>query len=233
MFNVGVPFLDEDVAPGWWKEPNTAGVIEQEEVFQFPDLDVDSTLQGGSVDVGVDAEGGDGEAEMPVLVEDSSDDEGDDEVHEGGFDDWGEDDDAPVIPVREGVSLVNEDVNGGGNLSTEQPTPTEPRQSSRERRGVPPLRYIEMYLAAAVEEEVKQSPQSVQEALGGRHSEKWRAAMASEMDSLRENGVYELVDRPSGKKVVKSRWVLRVKKNELGEVEKYKARVVAKGFSQV
>jgi len=57
--------------------------------------------------------------------------------------------------------------------------------------------------------------------------------MKSEMDSLKENGVYEIVDRPLGKKVVKSKWVFRVKTNELGEVEKYKARVVAKGFSQV
>ena len=57
--------------------------------------------------------------------------------------------------------------------------------------------------------------------------------MNSEMASLRKNGVYELVDRPKGKKVVKSKWVFRVKTNEKGEVEKYKARVVAKGFSQV
>ena len=58
-------------------------------------------------------------------------------------------------------------------------------------------------------------------------------AVKSEMDSLRENGVYEIVDRPLGKKVFKSKWVFRVKTNELGEVEKYEARVVAKGFSQV
>ena len=45
--------------------------------------------------------------------------------------------------------------------------------------------------------------------------------------------MYELVDRPAGKKVVKSKWVLWVKVNESGEVEKYKARVVAKRFSQV
>ena len=57
--------------------------------------------------------------------------------------------------------------------------------------------------------------------------------MDSEMASLRENGVYELVDRPKGKKVVKSKWVFQVKTNEKGEVEKYKARVVAKGYSQV
>ena len=45
-------------------------------------------------------------------------------------------------------------------------------------------------------------------------------AMESEMGSLRENGVYEIVDRPVGKKVVKSKWVFRVKTNELGIDEK-------------
>ena len=37
---------------------------------------------------------------------------------------------------------------------------------------------------------------------------------------------------PKGKKVVKSKWVLRVKINKKGEVEEYKGRVVAKGYSQ-
>ena len=43
-------------------------------------------------------------------------------------------------------------------------------------------------------------------------------AMESEMNSLRENGVYELVDRPAGKKIVKSKWVLRVKTDAKGEI---------------
>ena len=95
------------------------------------------------------------------------------------------------------------------------------------------VRGCEMYLAAAIEEEVKQSPTIVDEALQRPHREKWKAAMESEMCSLRENGVYRFVDRPAGKKVVKSKWVLRVKTNELGEIDEYKARVVAKGFNQV
>ena len=57
--------------------------------------------------------------------------------------------------------------------------------------------------------------------------------MRSEMASLRENGVYKLVDKPKGKKVVKSKWVQRVKSDAEGRVEKCKARVVAKGYSQV
>ena len=95
------------------------------------------------------------------------------------------------------------------------------------------MRFHELYLAAAIEEEVKQSPATVQEALSGEHKAKWQVAMNSEMLSLQENGVYEIVDRPARKKVVKSKWVLRIKTNERGEIEKYKARVVAKGFSQV
>ena len=47
-------------------------------------------------------------------MEDSSDGEGYDEAHEGGFNDWGEDDDAPVIPVSEGFVSVDEDVVKGG-----------------------------------------------------------------------------------------------------------------------
>ena len=44
VFNVGVPFLDENVEPGWWKVPSGgSGVIEEEDEVQFPDLGVDNS----------------------------------------------------------------------------------------------------------------------------------------------------------------------------------------------
>ena len=57
--------------------------------------------------------------------------------------------------------------------------------------------------------------------------------MDSEMASLKDNNVYRVVDRRPGVKVVKCKWVFRVKKNANGEGDKYKGRVVAKGFGQV
>ena len=84
----------------------------------------------------------------------------------GGDDEWGPRDDAPVNPVHWGVS---ED---GGVDVEDAPQVNKPRHSNRERRGVPPLRFIEMYLASATEEEIKQSPKSVQKALQGQHGEK-------------------------------------------------------------
>ena len=45
--------------------------------------------------------------------------------------------------------------------------------------------------------------------------------------------MWELVELPDGRKPVGSRWVFKVKRNEHGEVERYKARLVAQGFTQV
>jgi hypothetical protein len=49
-----------------------------------------------------------------------------------------------------------------------------------------------------------------------------------ELDSLRRRKVFELVDPPKGRKVIKNRWVFDLKSDG-----RKKARLVAKGFSQV
>ena len=45
VYDAGVAFVDEDVKPGWWRKADDGGVIEEEEEFIFPDLDVDSSQQ--------------------------------------------------------------------------------------------------------------------------------------------------------------------------------------------
>ena len=108
-----------------------------------------------------------------------------------------------------------------------QPMRFRPR-STRSTRGVPAQRYDEIF-AAAID---VTCPATVQEALGGEKAELWAAAMDSELESLWSNNVYMEVDRPTGK-VIGSRWVLRVKTDAEGRIDKYKARVVAKGYRQM
>ncbi|MER8288478.1 reverse transcriptase domain-containing protein, partial [Acinetobacter baumannii] len=47
------------------------------------------------------------------------------------------------------------------------------------------------------------------------------------------NDVWEVVPRPEGKTIVGSRWLYKAKHGEDGSVEKFKAKFVAKGFSQI
>jgi hypothetical protein len=61
----------------------------------------------------------------------------------------------------------------------------------------------------------------------------WRDAMMEEYNSIMKNDVWDVVPRPEGKSVVTSRWLYKLKHAADGSVEKYKARFVALGFSQV
>ena len=54
-----------------------------------------------------------------------------------------------------------------------------------------------------------------------------------EYNSIMKNGVWEIVPRPEGKSVVTSKWLYKIKYVADGSIEKYKARFVARGFSQV
>ena len=61
---------------------------------------------------------------------------------------------------------------------------------------------------------------------------KWHKAALDEIQALVENGTFELVQLPPGRKAIGSRWVFKVKKNADGSIERHKGRVVAQGYSQ-
>ena len=72
-------------------------------------------------------------------------------------------------------------------------------------------------------------PKSAKEALADHD---WQEAMKKEFDSLEKNKVWELV-RNRGEKPIGSRWHFALKYGPNGEIYRFKARFVAKGFSQV
>ena len=144
-------------------------------------------------------------AQDDVANEDEGDGPGGDGLGGGGLlDDVDEDDDGDP-PAIEGA-----------------PAPA-PRMSQRRRRGVSPQRLIE--ITVATEETGKGgAPATYGEALRGPEVKQWQIAFDAEVKSLN--------DRPLKKKVVKAKWVLRRKLLPGGELDKLKARIVAKGFTQ-
>jgi hypothetical protein len=94
-------------------------------------------------------------------------------------------------------------------------------------------------LACAVKAGVAQleadTPQTYRAAMASRDKAKWLEAMDSEMASCETLGAWKLVPRsslPRGTTVLKTRWVLKKKVDETGELARFKARVTPKGFMQ-
>ena len=78
-------------------------------------------------------------------------------------------------------------------------------------------------------------PMSYKQAMLSVYKEHWKVATDKEYNSIIEREVYELVPRlsmPKGKKTVKCRWVYKLKLQPNGWIERFKARLCAKGFTQ-
>ncbi|XP_071920664.1 uncharacterized protein [Coffea arabica] len=72
-------------------------------------------------------------------------------------------------------------------------------------------------------------PRNIKEALDDQN---WKSAVFEEMEALRKNDTWDVVELPREKKIVGCKWVFTVKSKADGTVERYKARLVAKGFTQ-
>jgi hypothetical protein len=57
--------------------------------------------------------------------------------------------------------------------------------------------------------------------------------MDEEMAALDKNEAWDLVEFSTGRNPIGNKWVFKKKLNAEGKVEKYKARLIAKGYSQV
>nr|GEW17341.1 hypothetical protein [Tanacetum cinerariifolium] len=75
-------------------------------------------------------------------------------------------------------------------------------------------------------------PANYKAALLNPESKKWLNAMNVEMQSMKNNEVWVLVDLPPNGKTVGSKWLFKKKTNMDGNIHTYKARFVAKGYTQ-
>ena len=79
---------------------------------------------------------------------------------------------------------------------------------------------------------VEDEPQTYQQAVHSSEGPQWREAIKSEIDSILQNHTWELVDLPQGCKPLGYRWIFKKKMKPDGTIDKYKARLVIKGYKQ-
>ena len=130
----------------------------------------------------------------------------------------------------------------------ENPTTSETRRSGRIRRQ--PIRdddecytatsygprkaskLLDEAHAKVVRTEYKE-PETYEEAMSGPDAPLWKAACADELLSFTQTKLYDELERLRGHKIVDCKWVFKVKRGPDGEITRYKARLVARGFTQV
>ena len=76
-------------------------------------------------------------------------------------------------------------------------------------------------------------PKTVYEAKHGGDWYQWQQAKKDEVKELQDNETWNLVRPPTDRDVILGKWVGKGKLGPNGQVDKYKARYVAKGFKQV
>ena len=129
------------------------------------------------------------------------------------------------------------------NGTTRSPTQPEVPQSAMEnvqpqrypkRNRKPPGHLVDYHVADDNEQQdycyFLNTPTSYNEAVSGTDSANWKRAMDEEIESLERNETFTVTELPADKTVVEGKWVYTVKGSADNPV--YKARYVARGFSQ-
>lgn len=133
-------------------------------------------------------------------------------------------------------NTVNESSNEEMNVSTIGELNTHPakieerRASSRTRKQVEPFQIG--HFAFLVELGSENEPKSITEAKNDKNCDKWITAMDEEIEAHKTNGTWELADLPNGRKAITAKWVFKLK-GPGTENERFKARLVARGYAQV
>jgi Reverse transcriptase (RNA-dependent DNA polymerase)/gag-polypeptide of LTR copia-type/Integrase core domain/GAG-pre-integrase domain len=76
-------------------------------------------------------------------------------------------------------------------------------------------------------------PNTIRDARNSKEWPQWEKAAKAELDMIAEKETWDLVDLPKGRKAIGNRWVFTKKFDEKGNLTRFKARIVAQGFSQI
>ena len=78
----------------------------------------------------------------------------------------------------------------------------------------------------------EEEPDQYQDAMTSDNATEWKAATQREYDSLMKNHTWDLVSLPTNRSLIRARWTFKIKPAFKASEKIYKARFVAKGYSQ-
>lgn len=136
---------------------------------------------------------------------------------------------------------------GSGNAGSGGGHPPDPntsggstpgvRRSGRSNQGKSPGEWWKLpgptaSIVITAQDVVVTEPLTLKEAMESEHADYWKDAVDDEYKSLLENDTWSLETPPAGVKPIPVKWVFKLKKDATGRFERFKARLVVKGFRQ-
>ena len=138
-----------------------------------------------------------------------------------------------VVQVELKTHNANDDTQNAERTSTKDQQPYSIATGRDKRTIKPPTKYGFEDLVSYTLITSSGDPTNFQETILSQEKGSWMGAMEEEMQSLHKNQMWELVELPKGKRAIRCKWVYKKKEVVLEkEGEKFKASLVAKGYSQ-
>jgi Reverse transcriptase (RNA-dependent DNA polymerase)/GAG-pre-integrase domain len=225
--------FNETIFPGReldGSDPNEVVSTGDDDMPELVEIDTDSA----------DSDPGADDDEDPDQAENETEDENDDAYEEdtsnsskgdGDDADYHQDDekedDLNMTSSEEGDSdlprfdnIGDAAYDGDDNADEEDDASVEPRYPRWQRRQA----RVWSMTSAVAEREASDTP-TVQEALKSGQRADWVSAIQEELTSLEDKRTWDLIDLPHGARALPNKMVLRVKRNEDGSIERYKAHL--------
>ena len=141
------------------------------------------------------------------------------------------------------VEILNEEVleiendlenKGTDNIEEIKIIENSTQEQENKRQTKVPARYndYELYMAFDAMRFVEDVPKCYEDVQCRPDRKLWENAMKREIDAINKNNTWEIVKQPQNTKILDTRWVYTFKSLEQGEMDKYKARLVVRGFAQ-
>lgn len=159
-------------------------------------------------------------------------------------------DDSFEVNSLDHVDITNDDnasTSNADNAVDNPPVLTGPHRETRlpnqyqdfNMNGMPDLqmpnldRICFVKALAAMTNDLNTEPKTIDEALNGINASHWKDSISQTISGHIKNKTWGIVDKPQNKNIVDCKWVFKIKYNSNGDIERYKTRLVAKGYSQI
>lgn len=132
----------------------------------------------------------------------------------------------------EDLENINQEEQDSLLEKTKQQEHEEENRIQRMRKLPEKYNDFELYVAFEAISFVENVPQNVEELKTRNDEEFWRRAMEKEIISIEKNETWEQVEKPENAEILNTKWVYSFKPLEENIEDKFKARLVVRGFAQ-